>query len=99
MIGQFNTGVGAGTLALNTGDSNTATGAGALLFNTTGGANTANGVFALLFNTTGNNNTASGDTAQVRFSQAMVTSTQRSAAGPSEQIPVALATVPWVGTH
>jgi len=30
-IGKFNTGVGAGTLLVNTGDSNTPTGAGALL--------------------------------------------------------------------
>src|SRR6266496_1980391 len=33
---NFNTGVGAGTLVLNTGDNNTAVGAAALLLNTTG---------------------------------------------------------------
>jgi hypothetical protein len=59
----LNTGVGAGTLALNNGDENTATGAGALIDNTTGAQNTANGTFALLFNTTGSNNTAVGDRA------------------------------------
>src|SRR5881398_2424113 len=37
---SFNTGVGAGTLALNTADENTATGAGALLLNTSGIGNT-----------------------------------------------------------
>ena len=41
---SFSTGVGAGTLALNAGDRNTATGAGALLSSTALGAdNTANG--------------------------------------------------------
>src|SRR5438477_8249554 len=48
--GSFNTGVGAGTLALNTGDSNTATGTVALFLNTTGTGNTANGALALLHN-------------------------------------------------
>ena len=57
---NFNTAVGAGTLALNTADNNTATGAGALLLNTTGTANTANGAFALLYNDIGNSNTANG---------------------------------------
>ncbi len=57
---SFNTGVGAGTLLLNTGDENTATGAGALLSNTTGTGNTANGAFALFFNTTGLGDTAIG---------------------------------------
>jgi trimeric autotransporter adhesin len=56
----YNTGVGAGTLALNTADENTATGAGALLLNTTGGGNTANGALALLHNDTGQGNTAIG---------------------------------------
>ena len=41
---SFNTGVGAGTLSLNTGNENTAVGAAALLLNTTGEANTAVGV-------------------------------------------------------
>src|SRR6266702_562186 len=40
---NFNTGVGAGTLVLNTADSNTAVGAAALLLNTTGTENTAVG--------------------------------------------------------
>jgi len=39
--GNFNTGVGAGTLVLNTADSNTAVGAAALLLNTTGTLNAA----------------------------------------------------------
>jgi hypothetical protein len=59
--GSFNTGVGAGTLALNNGERNTATGAGALLNNTTGIQNTANGAFALFSNTDGGTNTANGD--------------------------------------
>jgi uncharacterized coiled-coil protein SlyX len=50
--GSFNTGVGAGTLVLNTGDENTAIGAAALLLNTASG-NTAVGSRALLNNTTG----------------------------------------------
>jgi hypothetical protein len=58
--GNYNTGVGAGTLALNTADENTATGAGALLLNTTGIGNTATGAFALLDNDSGNGNTATG---------------------------------------
>ena len=58
--GQFNTGVGAGTLLTNTADQNTATGAGALLSNTIGIDNTANGAFALFSNTTGSRNTATG---------------------------------------
>jgi hypothetical protein len=58
--GTFNTGVGAGTLALNNGDQNTATGAGALLFHTTGNGNTANGAFALFSDTGGQANTATG---------------------------------------
>ena len=51
--GSFNTAVGAGALDLNTADSNTATGAAALLFNTTGTENTANGTAALEFNDIG----------------------------------------------
>ena len=58
--GSYNTGVGAGALALNDGDENTAIGAGALLLNTTGGGNTANGALALLNNATGDSNTANG---------------------------------------
>ena len=61
--GSFNTGVGAGTLALNNADRNTATGAAALLSNTTGGENTANGALALSSNTTGSANTTTGATA------------------------------------
>src|SRR6266498_2817815 len=61
--GSFCTGVGAGTLLVNAADRNTATGAGALLSNTTGGNNTANGTFALFSNTEGTNNTANGDSA------------------------------------
>jgi uncharacterized coiled-coil protein SlyX len=57
---SFNTGVGVGTLSLNTGDKNTAVGAAALLLNTRGGGNTALGVDALLNNTTGEANTANG---------------------------------------
>jgi Chaperone of endosialidase len=60
---SFNTGVGAGTLPLNTGNDNTAVGAAALLLNTTGEANTAVGVDALLNNTIGEANTATGDSA------------------------------------
>jgi hypothetical protein len=44
---NFNTGVGAGTLTLNTGDNNTAMGAVALFLNKTGTNNTAVGFFAL----------------------------------------------------
>jgi hypothetical protein len=68
--GSFDTGVGAGTLLFNIGDQaafegieNTAIGAAALLFNSTGSANTAVGTAALLNNTTGTNNTAIGDQA------------------------------------
>jgi hypothetical protein len=57
---SFNTGVGAGTLLVNTAGENTATGAGALLSNTTGEQNTANGAFALFSNTEGVQNTATG---------------------------------------
>lgn len=60
---SFNTGVGAGTLSLNTGNENTAVGAAALLLNTTGEKNTAVGVDALLNNTIGGANTAIGDSA------------------------------------
>ena len=60
---SFNTGVGAGTLALNTGNDNTAVGAAALLLNTTGEDNTAVGVDALLNNSIGEANTAIGESA------------------------------------
>ena len=60
---SFNTGVGAGTLFLNTGNDNTAVGAAALLLNTTGEDNTAVGVDALLDNSIGEANTAIGDSA------------------------------------
>jgi len=59
--GNFDTGLGAGTLLFNVADENTATGAGALLSNTTGNPNTANGAFALFSNTEGTFNTATGD--------------------------------------
>ena len=57
---SFNTGVGAGTLVLNSGNSNTAVGAGTLLLNTTGMENTAVGTDALVFNDNGFNNNAVG---------------------------------------
>jgi hypothetical protein len=56
----LNTAIGAGTLLFNTGDNNTATGALALLNNTTGFKNTASGAFALSSNTTASFNTAIG---------------------------------------
>jgi hypothetical protein len=65
--GSFNTGVGAGTLLLNIGNQNTgegientAVGAAALLFNTTGSDNTAVGAAALVNNSDGYFNTAVG---------------------------------------
>jgi len=57
---NFNTGVGAGTLALNNGDSNTAVGAAALLLNTSGIQNVAVGTATLVFNSDGADNTAVG---------------------------------------
>jgi hypothetical protein len=57
---SFNTGVGAGTLVLNTGDSNTAVGAAALLLNTSGTDNVAVGTNALVYNDTASENTAVG---------------------------------------
>jgi hypothetical protein len=57
---NYNTGVGAGTLVLNTGDSNTAVGAAAMLLNTTGGQNVAVGTDALVHNDSGDANTATG---------------------------------------
>jgi hypothetical protein len=68
--GNFNTGVGAGTLVLNNGDpaalegiNNTAVGAAALLFNTTGAGNNAVGAFALFNHATGFFNQALGHSA------------------------------------
>jgi hypothetical protein len=68
--GTFNTGLGAGTLVFNTGDTstgdgteNTAVGAAALLLNSTGSENTAVGVAALSNNTTASGNTAIGSNA------------------------------------
>ena len=57
---NYNTGVGAGALALNNADSNTAVGAAALLLNTTGDSNTAVGTDALVHNDSGSNNAAVG---------------------------------------
>src|SRR6266487_3019927 len=50
--GSYNTGLGAGALALNNADSNTAVGAAALLLNTTGTQNTAVGTDTMAFNST-----------------------------------------------
>jgi trimeric autotransporter adhesin len=61
--GSFNTATGAGALLFNTADQNTAFGAAALLFNTTGFNNTAVGAAALLNNTEGSSNTATGNSA------------------------------------
>ena len=58
--GAFNTGLGAGTLALNNADSNTAVGCVALLLNTTGTLNTATGTDAMVFNDSGEFNDAYG---------------------------------------
>src|SRR5262245_45844700 len=59
-VANYNTGVGAGTLTLNTADSNTAVGTVALFLNTTGELNTAVGTGALLYNDAGTQNTANG---------------------------------------
>jgi hypothetical protein len=61
--GNFNTGLGAGTLLSNTANEQTAVGAGTLLSNTTGAFNTGCGTFALFTNSTGEDNTAVGDRA------------------------------------
>src|SRR6266567_9037570 len=53
---NYNTGVGAGALVLNTADSNTAVGTAALLLNTTGTQNTAVGTDALVLNDSGDRN-------------------------------------------
>jgi len=60
VTGNFNTGVGAGTLLANTGTQNTAIGSVALFSNTTGDVNTATGFGALQNNTIGTENTANG---------------------------------------
>jgi hypothetical protein len=60
---SFNTGVGAGTLFLNTASEQTAVGTGTLFSNTTGANNTGCGTFALFSNGTANNNTAVGTNA------------------------------------
>ena len=57
---SYNTGLGGGTLALNTGEANTATGVASLILNTQGTRNTANGAGAMVFNGTGNDNTGVG---------------------------------------
>ena len=57
---NYNTGVGAGALALNSGNSNTAVGAAALLLNVSGTENVAVGADALLFNGEGDFNNAVG---------------------------------------
>ena len=57
---SFNTGVGAGALLFNNGDSNTAVGAAALLLNTTGTLNTAVGTVRLFSTTDGSDNNAVG---------------------------------------
>src|SRR5690242_16432235 len=59
-IGNFNTGLGAGTLILNNSDSNTAVGTAALLLNTAGAGNSAVGTVSLINNENGANNTAVG---------------------------------------
>jgi len=58
--GSFNTASGVDTLSYATGDNDTAFGASALFYNTTGGDNTASGASALYNNINGGNNTASG---------------------------------------
>jgi hypothetical protein len=57
---SYNTGLGGGTLALNIGDANTATGVASLILNTTGTRNTANGAAAMVFNSAGDDNAAVG---------------------------------------
>jgi hypothetical protein len=57
---SFNTATGTGALLFNTAGNNTAFGAAALLFNTTGADNTATGAAALSSNTVGGENTATG---------------------------------------
>jgi Chaperone of endosialidase len=61
--GSFNTATGAGALLFNTVDENTAVGAAALLLSTTGARNTAVGAAALLNNDNGASNSALGSEA------------------------------------
>ncbi len=58
--GGLNTASGANALLNNTSNANTAIGAGALQNNTEGGNNTASGIFALFNNSTGSDNIAVG---------------------------------------
>src|SRR4026207_981165 len=58
--GNYNAGVGAGTLVTNNADSNTAVGTAALLLNTAGIENSALGTAALVNNDNGASNTAVG---------------------------------------
>ena len=60
VTGSFNTGVGGGTLALNTAGLNTAVGTEALMLNVTGRDNVAYGAAALTFNNSGTSNCAVG---------------------------------------
>ncbi len=57
---NYNTGLGAGTLALNTGAANTASGVASLILNTEGTRNTSNGAGAMVWNSTGNDNSGVG---------------------------------------
>ena len=59
-VDSYNTGLGAGTLALNTAPANTASGVAALILNTAGTRNTANGAGAMVWNSAGNDNTGVG---------------------------------------
>src|SRR6266496_4184629 len=61
--GNFDTGIGAGALLVDTAGENTAVGAGALLVNSTGSHNTAVGTFALFNNVDGSDNNAVGHSA------------------------------------
>jgi hypothetical protein len=58
--GSFNTGVGAGALAINGAYDNTAVGAAAMLLNAIGTQNVAVGTNAILYNGSGSGNTAVG---------------------------------------
>jgi hypothetical protein len=60
VLGETNTSLGKGSLAVNTGTNNTAVGRSVLSANTTGQDNTALGSLALTANTDGSNNTAIG---------------------------------------
>jgi hypothetical protein len=57
---SYNTGLGAGTLALNAAPANTASGVAALILNTTGTRNSANGAGAMVWNSAGTDNTGVG---------------------------------------